>query len=85
VLRVQKTPQNWLAHPRVKASAEELRETLRGRVTKHHRFLCAFISIRSTLSKLPWRRSMRKWKRDHQHCCQAIQSGRRSPLMKNGT
>jgi transposase len=28
-----------LAHPRVKASAEKLREALRGRVTKHHRFL----------------------------------------------
>jgi len=28
-----------LADPRVKASPEELREALRGRVTKHHRFL----------------------------------------------
>jgi transposase len=28
-----------LAHPRVKASAEKLREAVRGRVTKHHRFL----------------------------------------------
>jgi transposase len=28
-----------LAHRRVKASPEELREALRGRVTKHHRFL----------------------------------------------
>jgi transposase len=28
-----------LADPRVKASAEKLREALRGRVTKHHRFL----------------------------------------------
>jgi transposase len=28
-----------LAHPRVKASPEKLREALRGRVTKHHRFL----------------------------------------------
>ncbi len=28
-----------LADPRVKASHEELREALRGRVTKHHRFL----------------------------------------------
>jgi transposase len=28
-----------LTHPRVKASAEKLREALRGRVTKHHRFL----------------------------------------------
>ena len=28
-----------LAHPRAKASPEEFREALRGRVTKHHRFL----------------------------------------------
>ena len=28
-----------LAHPRAKASHEEFREALRGRVTKHHRFL----------------------------------------------
>ena len=28
-----------LAHPRVRASQDELRESLRGRVTKHHRFL----------------------------------------------
>lgn len=28
-----------LAHPRVKTSPEKLREALRGRVTKHHRFL----------------------------------------------
>src|SRR5215813_8514312 len=28
-----------LAHPRVKASQESLREALRGRVTKNHRFL----------------------------------------------
>ena len=27
------------AHPRVKASPEKLREAVRGRVTKHHRFL----------------------------------------------
>jgi transposase len=40
-----------LAHRRVKASQEELREALCGRVTKQHR---AFISIRSIRSRQRW-------------------------------
>ena len=39
-----------LASDRALASPEKLREALRGRVIKHHRFLLAFISIRPTLS-----------------------------------
>ena len=38
-LLVQGDPQQCLADPRVKASQQTLREALRGRVTRHHRFL----------------------------------------------
>jgi transposase len=49
-----------LANRRVRASQEELREALRGRVTKNHR--CAFISIRLTLSMQPSPRLTHKWR-----------------------
>ena len=51
-----------LANRRVRASHEELREALRGRVTNNHRFLLRLISIRLTLSTQLLRRSTSKWR-----------------------
>jgi hypothetical protein len=52
-----------LADRRVKASPEELREALRGRVTKHHCFLLRLHLNQTDALQPPWRRSMRKWRR----------------------
>ena len=49
-----------LAHRRIRSSPEILREALRGRVTRHHRFLLAFTSSRSTPSTRPSPASIRR-------------------------
>jgi len=42
-----------LAHRRIHASVDELEASLRGRVTKHHRFLSSCTWIKSTPSMRP--------------------------------
>ncbi len=52
-----------LADRRVKASHEEFREALRGRVTKHHRFLLRLHLNQIDALDAAMPRSTRKWRR----------------------